>query len=77
MMALDTFFNITGGHSDHLLVALIIGLVPLLFGYRLFRFCVFLAGFAIVTFVLNLFTDRTVALFWGVIAGILCSVFGI
>ena len=49
-----------------------IGLLALLFGYRLYRLFIFLSGFAIGTVVLSLFTDVPVAILGGLVVGGLC-----
>jgi len=49
-----------------------VGLLALLFGYRLFRLFMFLAGFAIGSAVLSLFTDVPIAILGGLVVGALC-----
>ena len=49
-----------------------VGLLALLFGYRLFRLFMFLAGFAIGAAVLSLFTDVPIAILGGLVVGALC-----
>lgn len=55
-------------------VSIVVGLLALLFGYRLFKLFVFLAGFAIGTLVFSLFTDGLLAILGGVVVGAICCV---
>ena len=51
---------------------LIIGLLALLYGYRLFHLFMFLAGFAVGTFVIGLFAKMPIAILGGLVVGVLC-----
>lgn len=64
--------TMTGGV---MVVCVIVGLLSLIYGYRLFRMFVFLAGFVLGAAVTALFADKVVALVVGLIAGCLSLVF--
>lgn len=53
----------------------VVGLLSLLYGYRLFRLFVFLGGFVVAAAVAALFSDGLVPLIAGLVAGVLCLAF--
>lgn len=53
----------------------VVGLLSLLYGYRLFRLFVFLGGFIVVAALATLFADGFVPLIAGLVAGVLCLAF--
>ena len=53
-------------------VSTVIGLVALLYGYRLFKLFVFLAGFIVASAVVGMFTNLPVALLAGLLVGAIC-----
>ena len=53
-------------------VSIVVGLLALLYGYRLVRLFIFLTGFAIGTVVLSLFTEVPVAILGGLLVGVIC-----
>lgn len=56
------------------IISLVVGLSALLYGYRLFRLFVFLAGFALGTGIAFFFTDTPTAIAVGVVTGAICCV---
>lgn len=53
----------------------VVGLLSLLYGYRLFRLFVFLGGFIVAAALATLFADGFVPLIAGLVAGVLCLAF--
>lgn len=53
----------------------VVGLLSLLYGYRLFRLFVFLGGFVVAAALAALFSDGLVPLIAGLVAGVLCLAF--
>lgn len=56
------------------IISVVVGLLALQYGYRLFRLFVFLAGFALGTGIACLFTDTSTAVAVGVVTGAICCV---
>ena len=56
------------------IVSVVVGLSALLYGYRLFRLFVFLAGFALGTGIACFFTDTPTAVAAGLVSGTICCV---
>ena len=55
-------------------ISVVIGLLALLFGYRLFRAYLFVVGFAVGTIAASAVTELTMALLCGLLAGLACIV---
>lgn len=77
MITLETLLSENGLHVAQpavIAISVVVGLAALLYGYRLFKLFVFLAGFAIGMSVGQLFTNTPVAILIGLVVGALCYV---
>ena len=78
MQAVESFLQQIGIAAAPGVVAVgcaIIGLLSLLYGYRLFRLFVFLGGFVVAAALAALFSDGLVPLIAGLVVGVLCLAF--
>lgn len=56
------------------LVSVFVGMLALLYGYRLLRLFIFMIGFTSGTFIISIFAEIPVAILGGLVVGVLCCV---
>ena len=78
MPTINSFFQqigIAAAPNAVAVACVVVGLLSLLYGYRLFRLFVFLGGFIVAAALATLFADGFVPLIAGLVAGVLCLAF--